>query len=279
MPYVTSTEVYRTAGLTTSEVSSVDVEAHITRAEVYICRLTKNIYWNIILDTQQASSGAASSITKTGASWVVNAYANMYVWIYAGTGSVQLRKILSNTADTLTIDRAWTSTNPDATSYFKVFYVPPQFNPYIDASYDGNDQTYFFLPYYPVKKVETLTINSVSVTPTYVYLYEKTGQIKMKAGAEYSKFTAAYPLDIEVKYWYGVDNLPYEIRRAVELQASIQILGQQMGGTFDDPSTVVLPEATVTIGQAYINIRSTLETLKEEYNVLLNNLKVYPVFG
>jgi hypothetical protein len=52
-----------------------------------------------------------------------------------------------------------------------------------------------------------------------------------------------------------------------------------MGGTFDDPSSVSLPDMTVSVGQAYINIRSSLETLKEEYNELLKTIKVYPVFA
>ncbi len=52
-----------------------------------------------------------------------------------------------------------------------------------------------------------------------------------------------------------------------------------MGGTFDDPSSVTLPEATVVVGQAYINIRSSLETLKEEYMALLKTVKVWPHFG
>lgn len=281
MAYCTYTDVYRTSGLDTTAVSAADVTAQILQAENIICRLTKNIYWNREVDTQLATAGAASSITKTGAAWVVNAYANMYVWVYSGTGSEQIRKIVSNTTDTLTVDRAWTTTNPDNTSYFRIFYVPTQFNPYVSDSYDGNDQTYFYLPYYPVNKIETLSIQSTSVTiSSGLYTWKKTGRIQLKSGSEYGRFTSNPPQGISITYWYGVDFLPYEVKRLVEIHAAIQIMGAQMGGTYDDPSLVTLPEATISIGQAYINIKSSLDILKAEYDDLMKSLiKVYPVFG
>jgi hypothetical protein len=138
-----------------------------------------------------------------------------------------------------------------------------------------------YLPYYPVKKIETLAIGytPTTVTPSNLYLWEKTGKIQLKSTAEASLFSATYPQEVDITYWYGVDHLPQDIKRLVELHTAFQILGQQMGGTFDDPSSVSLPEATVTVGQAYINIRSSLETLKEEYTELLKTVKIWPVFG
>jgi len=279
--YCTTTEVYRTSGITSSEIGTTDVSNQIAESETIICRMTKNIYWRIVLDAQTASSGGNSTITVTGAGWTVNNYANLYVWVYSGTGSVQLRKILSNTSDTLTVDRDWTTTNPAVNSKFKVFYVPTDFNPYVDEVYDGSGLTYQFLPLYPVKKVETLAVGATptTVATTNLYLYEKTGKIQLKSAAETSVFSKTYPQEVDITYWYGVDHLPLDIKRLVELHTSIQILGQQMGGTWDDPGTVSLPEATISVGQAYINIRSSLETLKEEYVELLKTVKIWPVFA
>jgi hypothetical protein len=279
--YVTTSDVYRTSGLTTTEISSNDVAVHILRAENVICRATKNIYWNIALDAQAATAGAAGTITKTGAGWTVNSLADMYVWIYSGTGATQLRKILSNTADTITVDRNWTTTNPDNTSLFKVFYVPANFNPYISESYDGSGLNHTYLPYYPVKKVETLSIGLTPtiVTPSNLYVWEKTGKIMLKNDAEATVFSRTYPQEVAITYWYGVDHLPYDVKRLVELQATFQIYGQQLGGTFDDASTIGLPEVNVTIGQAYINIRGALDAMQQEYRALLTNVKVWPVFA
>lgn len=279
MSYVTTNDVYRTSGLTSSVVGTSDVQSYIDAAEVEICRLTRNIYYKRELDNQLATSGTNNTIVVSTASWTTNAYANMFVWVYSGTGSGQFRKILSNTGTALTVDENW-STNPDSTSYFRVFYVPSDFNPKVTDNYDGNDMIYFYLPYYPVQDVESLSVEGTSVTvDTYLYLWKKTGRIQFKSGAEVSKFSSGTPQAISVEYWYGVDYLPQEIKRLVELNASMKVLGQQTGGTYDDPSTVGLPEMNLTIGQAYINIRGALDMLQAEYNTLLSRVKIYPVFG
>jgi hypothetical protein len=281
--YVTTSDVYRTSGITSTEISTNDVTAHILRAENAICRMTKNIYWNIILNEQSASAGGASTITSAVGGWTVNAFTGLYVWVYSGGGSVQLRKITSNTADTLTVDRAWTTTNPDNTSKFKVFYVPANFNPYVDDVYDGSGFNYMYLPYYPVKKVETLAVGYPTPTSTApstdLFLWEKVGKIQFKPTSQVQNFLKTYPQEVDISYWYGVDNLPYDIKRLVELQTTFQILGQQMGGTFDDPGSIGLPEVNISVGQAYINIRSSLETMKEEYKELLKQVKTWPVFA
>ncbi len=279
MGYCTYADVYRTSGIDSTVVSATDVNAQILQAEMEICRITKNIYWKTNLDST-ATSGGNNTLVVSTANWGVNDYAGQYVWLYSGTGSVQIRQILSNTATTLTVDRNWTTTNPASGTYFKIFYVPSDMDPYKDEDLDGSGQRWMFLSYYPVKKIETLTIDSTTITPTYLYVYEKTGKIQLTNQAEQSYFLASYPQDISITYWYGVDHLPQDIKRLVELRASIQILGQQMGGTYDDPSTVGLPEFNVSIGQAYINIRSTLEVLRQEYDELIAKyIKIWPIFG
>jgi len=68
-----------------------------------------------------ATGGSTSTLVKAAAGWAVNAYAEKFVKITAGTGIGQVRKILSNDATTLTIDASdgnWTA--PDATSTFEI---------------------------------------------------------------------------------------------------------------------------------------------------------------
>jgi hypothetical protein len=50
-----------------------------------------------------ATGGSATTITQTGAAWTVNAFAGTYVRLTGGAGVGQVRKIASNTADTLTL--------------------------------------------------------------------------------------------------------------------------------------------------------------------------------
>jgi hypothetical protein len=276
--YCTSDDVYRTTGLTSTLVSAANVIKNIQEAEVIACKITRNIYWSLILNIQTASSGGNTTITKTGAAWTVNDYALMYVWVYSGTGSGQIRQILSNTADTLTVDRAWT-VNPATGSVFRIFYVPSSFNPYINDSYDGNGMTYQYMPYYPVNLVESLTIAGTSVTVSKTYLYDKIGKIMLKTTAEYPKFSKTYPQEIAVVYWYGVYILPYDVKRLVELKASIQSLNYYLMTVAGTPSNISLPEMTITNPQAYQVARETQRMLTEECEELMKSIKVWPVFG
>ena len=181
--YCNSSDVYRTSGIDSTVISTTDVNAQILEAEMEVCRITKNIYWKINLDST-ATSGGNDTLTLSTATWTTDDYVGQYVWLYSGTGSVQIRKIISNTATTLTVDRNWTTTNPTSGTKFKIFYVPSDMDPYKDEDLDGSGQRWMFLPYYPVKKIETLTIDSTTITPTYLYLYEKTGKIQLTNQAE-----------------------------------------------------------------------------------------------
>lgn len=93
----------------------------------------------IELPEDTATAGALTTLTRTGAGWVVNQYANSDVTILSGTGAGQRRRIASNTADTLTLAAAVTgnartgnwATAPDATSVFRIvpsadflYYLP-----------------------------------------------------------------------------------------------------------------------------------------------------------
>ncbi len=70
-------------------------------------------------ETNTATSGGASTLTRTGAGWTVNEHDGRAIEITAGTGSGQTRNIASNTADTITVETAW-STEPDATSVYRI---------------------------------------------------------------------------------------------------------------------------------------------------------------
>lgn len=57
-----------------------------------------------VLVPETVCTGAtASTLTKTGAGWTVNAYAGKLLYLPNGPGARQRREIVSNTADTLTI--------------------------------------------------------------------------------------------------------------------------------------------------------------------------------
>lgn len=279
--YVSINDVYRTSGIRDEVVSRDDVEDHIKRAEVFVCRLTKNIYYNHNLTNVAVTSATDNTLTG-GFNWGVNQWKGQYIKLISGTGKGQYRRINANTPDTLTVDRNW-DVNPDSTSSFNIFYVPDSFNPYIEATdedaYDGNGNRWMYLPRYPVNKVEYLKIEDVEVTPSTLHIYKQQGKIELSRESQRQTFLRSYPQQVWIKYWYGVDDLTEDVRRLTELRAALQILAQQMGGTFDVPSTFSLPDLNVSIGQAYINIKGTIDVLQKEYDELVTKIRIYPVFG
>lgn len=73
-----------------------------------------------VLTSGTASGGAASDLIDVGSGWVVNAYAGKVLYISSGTGSIETRYIVSNTADTLTVQIPFDAT-PDATTVYAVY--------------------------------------------------------------------------------------------------------------------------------------------------------------
>ncbi|NOR84698.1 hypothetical protein GQ473_01130 [archaeon] len=91
------------------------------------------------LTTGTASAGGATTLTDSGEGWSVDAYAGKNVEITSGTGAGQVRNVISNTSEILTVNTAWT-TNPDATSVYKVVKVCTLL---FDRDGTGNDQVLF----------------------------------------------------------------------------------------------------------------------------------------
>ena len=67
-----------------------------------------------------ATSGAAATITDTTKNWTVDEHAGKFVVIVGGTGISQVRKVVSNTSNTITVAQGW-FTVPDSTSTFRVY--------------------------------------------------------------------------------------------------------------------------------------------------------------
>lgn len=67
-----------------------------------------------------ATSGAAKTLTDTGATWGTNSFADYTVKITTGTGNGQTKTIASNTATILTVDGNW-KTTPDSSSVYEIY--------------------------------------------------------------------------------------------------------------------------------------------------------------
>ena len=106
-----------TSGLLTNDVSAITASGDAI-AEVGM--LTSSLSYGSALDSGTATSGGASTLTDTAKTWTVNVYAGKVVTITGGTGSGQVRKIASNTVNTLTVGVAWTLPGVDNTSTYAI---------------------------------------------------------------------------------------------------------------------------------------------------------------
>lgn len=87
----------------------------ITPAKAVFMMGEKNTY----TITGTASGGTANTLVDAGAGWTVNAYADQWVCVLSGTGVGSVLQIISNTADTLTVNGSF-SENPSGTSVYQV---------------------------------------------------------------------------------------------------------------------------------------------------------------
>jgi 4-amino-4-deoxy-L-arabinose transferase-like glycosyltransferase/membrane-associated phospholipid phosphatase len=79
-------------------------------------------------DSGRVAGAEATTLVATNRVWKSGqweaANSETFVWIVAGPGSNQCRRIVANTADSLTIASAW-DTVPDATSRYVIGTIPP----------------------------------------------------------------------------------------------------------------------------------------------------------
>jgi len=72
------------------------------------------------MENGRASGGTSNTLVDNTKTWKTDMWKGAYVHIYDGTGKGQIRKIISNTSDTLTVDEDWTEI-PDDTSKYRIF--------------------------------------------------------------------------------------------------------------------------------------------------------------
>lgn len=72
-----------------------------------------------VAQTGTVTGATSTTLTDAGKNWSANAYLDMSVLITGGTGAGQIRRIVGNTSNTLTVSQAWTTT-PDGTSQYSI---------------------------------------------------------------------------------------------------------------------------------------------------------------
>jgi len=266
--YTTIAEVRNCLGVSdTTIMPDATITQAIEWAEDEVDRWTNTTYYPAIINGTVTSAGN-TTLVDSSKTWTTDQYNNYAVYIYAGTGSGQIREILDTATTTLTVS-AWT-TNPDATSKYYITYLNKKTD-----NYDGTGTRTLLLKNSPLIQVDSLTVDGTSVTPSNLYIYP-SGQIILKTTAEKTYFIPTTSSDyyqiINITYHYGVLSelrkgsleLPTSINRFTACIASLKALTYQIGGTYDDLSSFQMPDFSGTIGQAYINIDAVVRRIIEE---------------
>lgn len=275
--YTSIDAAYRTAGITREEISEEDVKEFILDSEADVDKYTNTTYWSIS-NKGTATSGGNDTLTDSNGKFLINEFEDdSYLWIYSGTGENQIRKIESNTETQITVDNDW-DTNPDTTSKYRIIHTAN--SPHIQTEYhDGNGTSVLFLEKYPLVLLESAITDSTSVTPSNILQWTETGKLQLSSSAEKTAWSSKNTQDTTINYWFGVYPIPRNIKRLTEVKTAMKMLRAQMGGTHNIPSTYQTPEASVTVGQAYVNIRGTYDVLDKEHSRLLQEVKKYHVFA
>ena len=244
--------------VTGAPVSDAVLLTFIAYAQEEVELVMKTKFGNVE-DSGTASAGGAATLTDATKTWTVNAYANMVVWVTGGTGAGQYRSILSNTATALTVTPAWT-TPPAVASTYKILTLG-----YIEETIDGTTTDTMFVNYQPLVSLISLVIDSVVVTPSYVYQYPAPGKLVMSSQAEAQFFKRNKPQLVSLKYVYGVYPMPLIIKRLCILMAALRALATQANGSYNSFISVQLPAGlSANRPELYIVIRSLMENMQNE---------------
>ena len=82
-------------------------------------QLLRAYYVTSVVESGTESAHADTTLTEAGKTWTVNQYIGDFLVITGGTGSGQVRRITSNTADTLTV-ATW-GTHPSTDSTYEIY--------------------------------------------------------------------------------------------------------------------------------------------------------------
>ena len=262
MPYCTATEVKEAVNYpsTGAPVSDAVIEGFILDSQEEIENLYKTHFGNVEDSGTADGDYATTTFSDSTKAWTNDAYVGYVVWIYGGTGSGQYREISANDATKITVSPVF-STPPDATSTYRITKLG-----YISETVDGSGTDTQFTRKQPLISLNELTIDSTSVTPSYVYTYNSASKLLLgTADVEAKFFTKTTPQLIDMKYVFGVYPMPRIIKRLCIDIAGIRTLISQIAGTYDDFTAVTLPgSVTGSKGEPYVNIQSSLNFLQGE---------------
>jgi len=277
MPYCTYDEVKAAINFpdTGAPVSDADITEFITYSEAEI-EAVYNTKFGVVEQSGTADGDySTTTLSLTTLDMTTDAYVGYVLWITAGTNSGEYRQISANDATKITVDTAFSGAT-DVTSEFKILKLG-----YNNETIDGDGTDTLFTTGFPLIELNELTINSVSVTPSYVYQYKSAGKLLLgTANCEATYFNDSQPQLVNLKYVYGVYPLPTIIKRLCILLTGIRTLNAKVGGSYTDFATISLPGGVSgSKGQPYVNLKAGADALgKEAKNIAEQVYRPFTLF-
>ena len=258
--YCTAAEVKAAINYpTTGPVSDANITVNIGYAEEEIENIYNTKFGNIDITGTADGDYATTTLSDSNQSYTADEYIGYVVWIYGGTNAGEYSEITANTTTKLTFAPALSAAT-DATSTFRIVKLG-----YKSETVDGTGIKEMFVNQQPLINLNTLTVDSTSVTPSAGYQYNASGKLELSTSAEVSYFANSNPQLVDLKYFYGVYPLPQVIKRLCICIAGIRTLTAQIAGTYDDFTSVSLPGGfTGSKGEPYTNIQASLNFLQGE---------------
>lgn len=269
--FVTASEVFRIAGIPNDDsvITEANMALNLEEIESFVFEkdLNRRLMYLISVDEDEsqgtATGGTTTTLSDSTQTWTSNIFTGYTLWIYEGTGAGQFARISSNTTDTLTFEEIGTA--PDDTSQYRIIN-DIRYN----ETYDGNGTDTLILNHSDLLKVYSITNGDNSYTDSDIRINYTTCELFAKSFV----WNNQYPQQVEITYFAGLDpftnkksNFKY-IKDYIMVLTAIKTLTEQMGGTYNTPSSYSVPEGTLSIGQAYVNIKSTVDILQKKANSL-----------
>lgn len=127
------------------------------------------------------TSAGATSVTDTSKTWTVNSLIGCMVSTWSGAGALQKRRVISNTANTLTLDLAWTIT-PDNTTVYSVAAIDQYADEYWDSNGDPHllKRMRWIVPY--VRQTGNYDVE-ITLRRDFAQAYEQASDINLSSGS------------------------------------------------------------------------------------------------
>jgi len=221
------------------------------------------------LDSGSVSSATSNTLTDNTKDWGTDIWVDTYVEITDGTGKGQIRKISSNSSDTLTVSSNWTTT-PDSTSKYRIFGAAGELSALLSILGQLDIKlTEHRDALKPDRGPLTQDLNSYSINPGESVNIDKSGLSGYSAIVAIVKATydSSATAGVRVRYLYSPDGTNYDSPEDAEDAGNYEDLTFSAGATRQ--RTILVPIFTDNVRTQIVNLDSSYAVTVDVWTLLM----------